>query len=82
MQKYTGVTSESTHLNLNRAIEWRKVGRAAAPHAGTIVVYPHHVAKITQELGRGVYMMVSGNDGHAVRERPRTLRGAVALREL
>jgi hypothetical protein len=83
MQQHTGITSKSTGHNLNMAIEWRHVGSAASgPCVGCIMVEPHHVSKITQVLGNGTVMAISGNDGHQVRERIRTTHRAVAFRSL
>jgi hypothetical protein len=87
LQTYTGVTSVATHLNLNRAIEWAQVGRASSPQIGAIVVWRHHVGKITGVTANGRYLVMSGNSGgrrgaRTVTERPRSLRGAVAFRSL
>lgn len=87
LQTYTGVTSAATHLNLNRAIEWAQVGRATTPSIGAIVVWRHHVGKITGVAANGRYLVMSGNSGgrrgaRTVTERPRSLRGAVAFRSL
>jgi hypothetical protein len=87
LQTYTGVTSATTHLNLNRAIEWAQVGRATSPKIGAIVVWRHHVGKITGVAANGRYLVMSGNSGghrgaRTVTERPRSLRGAVAFRSL
>ena len=64
--------------NLARA--WAHYGtNAGGPSVGTIVVWSHHVGKI---VGRenGQWIVQSGNDGHAVRTRPRSLAGAIAFR--
>ena len=64
--------------NLARA--WARYGAdAGGPSVGTIVVWRHHVGKIVgQENGQ--WIVQSGNDGHAVRARPRSLAGAIAFR--
>src|SRR5215469_2297755 len=51
----------------------------AAAGNGAVVVWPHHVGKI---VGRenGQWVVQSGNDGHAVRTRARSIAGAIALR--
>ncbi|UPT85172.1 hypothetical protein HAP41_0000033325 [Bradyrhizobium barranii subsp. apii] len=68
-------------LNLARA--WVRVGTAASgPGAGVIAVWRHHVGIITADLGGGQIMLLSGNDGHAVRERPRPTRGIIAYRRV
>lgn len=81
MQHDTGVTSRSTGLNLNRAIEWRRVGRATSAGVGAIVVWAHHVGRIIGGTP-GKWIVRSGNDGRAVRERVRSVAGAVAFRAL
>lgn len=80
MQLHTGITSAMTHLNLNAAREWQRVGEATVAAIGAIVVWPHHVGQITGVASDGRWIVKSGNDGHAVRERARSLRGAIAFR--
>jgi hypothetical protein len=65
----------------NLARSWAHYGSAAGgPSIGTIVVWRHHVGKIVgQENGQ--WIVQSGNDGHAVRTRPRSLAGAIAFRQ-
>lgn len=68
-------------LNLARA--WASVGSAASgPAAGVVVVWRHHVGVITENLGNGLIRVLSGNDGHAVRNRVRTTRGIIAYRNI
>jgi hypothetical protein len=64
----------------NLARSWAHYGsNAGGPTVGAIVVWPHHVGKIVgQENGK--WIIQSGNDGHAVRTRPRSLAGAIAFR--
>lgn len=64
----------------NLARSWAHYGsNAGGPSVGTIVVWRHHVGKIVgQESGQ--WIVESGNDGHAVRTRPRSLAGAIAFR--
>ncbi len=64
----------------NLARSWAHYGsNAGGPAVGAIVVWPHHVGKIVgQENGQ--WVVESGNDGHAVRTRPRSLAGAIAFR--
>ncbi|MGH6875929.1 MAG: hypothetical protein ACREHV_00980 [Rhizomicrobium sp.] len=78
MRRHLGVADR--RYNLARA--WAGYGsRAGAPGQGVIVVWPHHVAIIVGGSdGRGRWLMESGNDGHAVRTRYRSLRGVIALR--
>jgi uncharacterized RmlC-like cupin family protein len=64
--------------NLARA--WTHFGaNAGGPSVGAIVVWRHHVGTI---VGRehGQWIIRSGNDGHAVRTRPRSVAGAIAFR--
>jgi hypothetical protein len=65
----------------NLARSWAHYGSAAGgPSIGAIVVWRHHVGKIVgQENGQ--WIVQSGNDGHAVRTRPRSLAGAIAFRQ-
>ena len=64
----------------NLARSWAHYGsNAGGPTVGAIVVWPHHVGKIVgQENGQ--WIVQSGNDGHVVRTRPRSLAGAIAFR--
>jgi hypothetical protein len=63
----------------NLARNWAHWGHAGAPGIGAVVVWPHHVGKI---VGRenGQWVIESGNDGHALRTRPRSIAGAIAIR--
>jgi len=69
----------------NRALWWAHYGRRAfGPAIGVIVVWSRghgfgHVGIITGRSSRG-WMVLSGNDGHAVRDRPRSVAHAVAFR--
>lgn len=66
----------------NLARNWAHWGRAAGgPAPGVIGVMPHHVFKVVQVLGHGTVLAISGNDGHAVRTRPRSTAGVIAWRE-
>lgn len=71
----------STHLNLNRAIEWLDWGHKTSPHIGAVVVWRHHVGVITGG-SPGNWIVTSGNDGHAVRSRRRSIAGAVGFRQV
>lgn len=65
--------------NLARA--WARYGQPAhGPGEGVIVVWRHHVGIITGRAD-GQWIVKSGNDGHAVRERPRSLAGVIAFRQ-
>lgn len=64
----------------NLARSWAHYGvSAGGPSVGAIVVWPHHVGKIVGQE-KGQWIVQSGNDGHAVRTRPRSLAGAIAFR--
>lgn len=64
----------------NLAANWRHYGSTAAgPAIGVIVVWWHHVGIIVGKTATG-WVVKSGNDGHAVRERERSLRGVIAYR--
>src|SRR5262249_49405753 len=65
--------------SFNLARNWAHWGRPGAAGIGAVVVWPHHVGKI---VGRenGQWIVQSGNDGHAVRTRPRSIAGAIAIR--
>ena len=63
----------------NLARNWARWGHRGPAGIGAVVVWPHHVGKIVgQENGQ--WIVQSGNDGHAVRARPRSLAGAIAFR--
>jgi hypothetical protein len=67
--------------NFNLARSWAHYGASAGgPSVGAIVVWPHHVGKIVGQKN-GQWIVQSGNDGHAVRTRPRSLAGAIAFRQ-
>ncbi len=61
----------------NVAANWRRWGRPAQAHVGAVVVWPHHVGMITGQAANGKWIVKSGNDGGAVRERARSVSGAV-----
>ena len=64
------------------ARNWAGVGsNAGRPGIGVVVVWRHHVGIITGRAG-AKWVIKSGNDGHAVRERPRSISGAIAFRSL
>ncbi|MHC2331610.1 C40 family peptidase [Bradyrhizobium sp. USDA 4454] len=64
----------------NLARSWARYGsNAGGPSVGAIVVWRHHVGKIVGHEN-GQWIVTSGNDGHAVRTRPRSLAGAIAFR--
>jgi hypothetical protein len=63
----------------NLARNWAGWGRSGPAGVGAVVVWPHHVGKIVGQQG-GTWVVESGNDGHAVRTRPRSLAGVIAIR--
>jgi hypothetical protein len=62
---------------LNLASNWRHWGRPSGARVGAVVVWSHHVGMITGRTASGQWIVKSGNDGGAVRERPRSVAGAV-----
>lgn len=67
-------------LRGNVARWWAGFGsHASGPAVGVLVVWPHHVGIITGRSEAG-WIVKSGNDGHAVRERERSMRGVIAFR--
>jgi hypothetical protein len=62
---------------LNLARNWAHWGRPSGPQVGALVVWPHHVGMITGRAADGQWIVKSGNDGGRVRERPRSVAGAV-----
>jgi hypothetical protein len=62
---------------LNLARNWAHWGRSSEPQIGAVVVWPHHVGMITGRTASGQWIVKSGNDGGRVRERPRSVAGAV-----
>lgn len=67
-------------IEYNLARNWAHWGHAASgPEVGTVVVWSHHVGLITGRIGNQ-WIVKSGNDGHRVRERARSIAGAIAFR--
>ena len=63
----------------NLARNWAHWGRPGPVGVGAVVVWAHHVGRIVgQEHGQ--WVIESGNDGHALRTRPRSIAGAIAIR--
>ena len=63
----------------NLARNWAHWGHGGPAGVGAVVVWPHHVGKIVGQQG-GMWVIESGNDGHRLRTRPRSIAGAVAIR--
>jgi hypothetical protein len=66
----------------NLAANWAHWGHAASPGVGVIVVWAHHVGMITGRSESGQWIVKSGNDGNAVRERPLSTARAIAFRAI
>jgi len=64
------------------ARNWAHVGTPTTKQTGAIVVWRHHVGKITAVRADGAIKVLSGNDGRAVRDRWRSARGVIAYRML
>lgn len=65
----------------NRARAWANRGTSAGgPRVGAVVVWPHHVGIITGRSANGQWIVKSGNDSNRVRERARSVSGAIAFR--
>lgn len=65
-----------------RAITWRERGMALlGPAPGAIVVWRHHVGQVLDVAGDRI-LVLSGNDGRAVRARWRSTAGVIAYRTL
>jgi hypothetical protein len=62
---------------MNLAGNWKSWGSPTAPRVGAVVVWNHHVGLITGQTADGQWIVKSGNDGGRVRERPRSVKGAV-----
>jgi hypothetical protein len=65
--------------SFNLARNWAHWGRPGPVGVGAVVVWPHHVGKIVGQEN-GEWVVESGNDGHALRTRPRSIAGAIAVR--
>jgi len=63
----------------NLARNWAHWGRSGPAGVGAVVVWPHHVGKIVGQEN-GEWVIESGNDGHALRTRSRSIAGAIAIR--
>lgn len=61
----------------NIAWNWRKWGNPSGPQVGAVVVWRNHVGEITGRTASGQWIVRSGNDGGAVRERARSVAGAI-----
>lgn len=79
MRVYKGIADPA----LNLARNWASVGsNAGGPAVGAVVVWRSHVGVITGKAADGKWVVKSGNDGGRVRERPRSVAGAIAFRTI
>ena len=62
---------------MNLARNWMRYGSSASPQVGAIVVWSHHVGEIVGQAANGQWIVLSGNDGGRVRQRARSIAGAV-----
>jgi len=78
MRQVKGVSDPAYNLAAN----WPHWGRPTTVHPGAVVVWRHHVGEVAEgSCPAGQWMVHSGNDGHAVRTRCRSLAGVIAIRE-
>jgi len=79
MSRYFGKSDPRLAL----ARQWAREGwNAGGPGVGVVVVWAHHVGVITGRTPEGQWIVHSGNDGGAVRTRPRSIAGAIAFRRV
>ena len=62
---------------MNLAWNWSRWGSPTSPQVGAVVVWRHHVGMITGRASNGQWIVKSGNDSNRVRERARSVSGAV-----
>ena len=70
-------TQKGGGAHLNLAANWRRWGSASSAQVGAVVVWSHHVGVITGRAANGQWIVKSGNDSGRVRERARSVSGAV-----
>jgi hypothetical protein len=73
------LVSSDPGSSYNLARNWAHWGHAGPAGIGAVVVWPHHVGKIVGQAD-GEWVIESGNDGHRLRTRPRSIGGAIAIR--
>jgi uncharacterized protein (TIGR02594 family) len=83
LQKHLGLNDRSLWLARN----WARIGSpAGGPAPGVVAVFARgrggHVGIVTGVPGPGRIVLLSGNDGRAVRERERSTRGVIAWRHV
>src|SRR5215469_4761444 len=65
--------------SFNLARNWARWGRPGPAEIVAVVVWAHHVGKIVGQKD-GEWIIEPGNDGHALRTRPGSIAGAIAIR--
>ncbi len=71
-------TRHGGSADYNLAWNWSRRGSSlSGPQVGAIVVWPHHVGEITGQSSDGKWIVLSGNDSGQVKERARSVSGAV-----
>ena len=71
-------TRHGGSADYNLAWNWSRRGSGlSGPQVGAIVVWPHHVGEITGQTSDGKWIVLSGNDSGQVKERARSVSGAV-----
>ena len=78
---YMGKVFGLTNRELWIARNWARIGTPSTPRPGVVAVWPHHVGRVEAVSGNQI-LVHSGNDGHAVRTRWRSIRGAIAFRAI
>ena len=73
------LVSSDPGAEYNLARNWSRWGHAGPAGVGAVVVWSHHVGKIVGQQD-GQWLIESGNDGHALRTRTRSIAGAIAIR--
>jgi hypothetical protein len=76
MRRVLGVVSRA----FNVAAHWAHWGHSSGPVVGAVVVWPHHVGRIVGACRDHRCLIESGNDGHRVRTRMRSIAGVIAIR--
>lgn len=81
MAQKLGITGSHAR-RLWLAHNWAYEGVRTFPHVGAVVVWAHHVGQIVGQAANGLWLVNSGNDGRAVRTRPLSIAGAIAIRDV
>jgi hypothetical protein len=73
-------TQKSGGPEFNLARNWARYGAPSRPRPGAVVVWRNHVGIIERVVDSCTAIVRSGNDGGAVRSRPRNICNAIAVR--